>query len=614
MSSGSVDISKNSDASSESTRWQTVDIAVLATIAAALALWWTSLPLIDPEQLNDFGLPAILPWQFWAAIGVLSLGFSATLASSSPTAGWLRVAALVVLVLLLHATPPIAYGTLRYSWAWKHIGIVDYIQRYGEVNRAIPFLAAYHNWPGFFWITAKIADFFKLEPVQIADIVRFFPVASNLVFVVLLRSIYRRFTDDLRLVYAALWVFICTNWVGQDYFSPQAFSYALYLMVLSICLGPLMPPASPASTSLGQRISSIRNKLTRPTAPAERPDTWLKILAILVVFFAIFTIAASHQLTPVILVISLVALAALTPLSFGFPVLALFTLVFWIIYPAAPFTAAYLPGEVEQLGQTIDGVTGKLVDTGAVDKGVAVVVWAGRALSAAVALLAMAGWFRRLLAGERDGIPVALLVSPIPILALTSYGGEAIFRIYFFCIPFLAFFAAGLFFPKTGRHAGVMTIVGFWIVIVLMSLGFLFGNNGKDRQYRFSESEVEAAAWLYSRSQPGTLLVEAARSYPSQFMNYENFTYLPIANESPEERAEILDDPSRVLARWFSDPSWNDGYVILTESQKAYVSALGIMPDGALDELALDLLASPDFRLVYANDDVRIFTARRFVD
>ena len=47
---------------------------------------------------------------------------------------------------------------------------------------------------------------------------------------------------------------------------------------------------------------------------------------------------------------------------------------------------------------------------------------------------------------------------------------------------------------------------------------------------------------------------------------------------------------------------------------RTYVSALGIMPDGALDELALDLLASPDFHLVYANEDVRIFTARRFIE
>ena len=38
----------------------------------------------------------------------------------------------VALVAILHATPSILYGTLRYAWAYKHVGIVDYIQRHGD--------------------------------------------------------------------------------------------------------------------------------------------------------------------------------------------------------------------------------------------------------------------------------------------------------------------------------------------------------------------------------------------------------------------------------------------------------------------------------------------------
>src|SRR5207253_4125007 len=60
------------------------------------------------------------------------------------------------LVPVVHGTPAIAYGTLRYSWAWKHIGIVDYIQRHGSVNPDIGFLDAYHNWPGFFALAALV--------------------------------------------------------------------------------------------------------------------------------------------------------------------------------------------------------------------------------------------------------------------------------------------------------------------------------------------------------------------------------------------------------------------------------------------------------------------------
>lgn len=199
-------------------------------------------------------------------------------------------------------------------------------------------------------------------------------------------------------------------------------------------------------------------------------------------------------------------------------------------------------------------------------------------------------------------------------LGATSYGGEAVFRIFFFALPFIALLAAGLFFPTAEKGQSRLTTPIFALLSVPLILGFLLANNGKDRQYRFTEDEVTAAHWLYSRAGPGTLLVEAARSYPSQFLNYENFIYLPITNESRDEREKILADPARVLARWFSDPDWQDGYVILTRSQQAYAEAMGILPKGALDRMAMDLIASPDFLLVYTNRDARVFRAMRFVD
>ena len=38
------------------------------------------------------------------------------------------------LLALVHGTPAVLYGTLRYSWAYKHVGIVDYILRTGTVD------------------------------------------------------------------------------------------------------------------------------------------------------------------------------------------------------------------------------------------------------------------------------------------------------------------------------------------------------------------------------------------------------------------------------------------------------------------------------------------------
>ncbi|MES0880884.1 hypothetical protein [Roseibium sp. SCP14] len=589
-----------------------LEIASATSAFLAAVLWLASLPQMDADLLDNFGLVSILPMSFWIGLCLATCSFALSLDTSCR---WpvLRPLNLVILILFLHATAPVVYETLRYSWAWKHLGIVDYIQRHGGVDREAPFLAAYHNWPLFFWISSKLADLFGLNSIEIANIVRFFPVLANLCYAALLVAIFRRFTDDFRLVWSAAWMFLCANWVGQDYFSPQAFAYGLYLLVLAICLGPLRLPGSAGSSVAHKKLNELRALLTRGAPRLPEPRRSTRVLLVLLVCLSIWVMVASHQLTPLILVVSLSLLSLLSGLSIGYAALTALALVSWVIYPAAPFTAVVLPEEVAEMLRSFSGFTEKFIDTSTVDPEVAIVAWAGRLLTLGIAALACLGWLRRLSHGGRDGIACALAAAPLSIMLVTSYGGEAIFRIFLFCVPFLSFFAAALFFPTNISGRGLVPRLVFAAVTLLMAVGFFLGNNGKDRQYRFSPDEVAASQWLYERALPGTLLVEGARSYPSQFRNYENFTYVPLSNERPDARNEILSDPSGVLRRWFRNESWADGYIILTRSQKAYVEALGIMPKGALDNMEMELLAAPDFQLVFANRDARIFTARRFL-
>lgn len=588
-------------------------VLTAVSLAVAVGLWWVSLPLIVPEDLNDFGLVGILPWPFWAGLMLLQAGFAAGL-YLWPRRRLVHLSGLAALVLMLHATPAIVYETLRYSWAWKHIGIIDYIQRHGEVDRTIQFLSAYHNWPGFFWIAASLADLFNLGPTEIADWARFFPVLSNLAYIGFLALLFRRFTDNPQLVFAAIWVFICTSWVGQDYFSPQALAYGLYLLVLILCLGPLMPATATGGWYLGRHLQGLRTAMTLGTSTRTDATPLERNLAVGLLFVAILVMVASHQLTPLILVIALTGLSIVTPLSLGYAILAGLMMLLWVMFPAAPFLKANLAGELDQLGRTVEGVAERLVDTRDVTIGTASVVWVGRALSAGVAVVGGLGGLRRLMWGKRDGVVFVLMCAPVLILGVTSYGGEAIFRIYFFCLPFFAFFCAAFFFPNARYAPGIKTFVCFGLLSLLFSIGFLFANNGKDRQYRFSQDEVEAAVWLYSHDTPSTLLVEVSRNYPSQFMNYEDFFYLPISEEPEASRNEFLLNPGKTLGDWFSDTKWNDGYVIVTRSQLAHVEVSGILSADSLEKLVSDLLASPDLVQVYENQDVRIFRARRFVE
>src|SRR5207244_3741989 len=66
--------------------------------------------------------------------------------------------ALVPLVAILHATPAILYGTLRYSWAWKHVGVIDFISHHGIEFHLGGVLGAYQGWPGFFALNSFLTS------------------------------------------------------------------------------------------------------------------------------------------------------------------------------------------------------------------------------------------------------------------------------------------------------------------------------------------------------------------------------------------------------------------------------------------------------------------------
>src|SRR6185436_2027822 len=141
---------------------------------------------------------------------------------------------LVTFLALVHATPAVIYGTVRYAWAWKHIGIVDYILRHGAVDPTINVLGIYHNWPGFFAASALLTNLAGRD--NLLTIATWAPFVFNVMNLVVLRFLLKGLTQDKRLVWLSLWFFFVINWVGQDYFSPQAMAYVLYLA----CLGLLI--------------------------------------------------------------------------------------------------------------------------------------------------------------------------------------------------------------------------------------------------------------------------------------------------------------------------------------------------------------------------------------
>jgi hypothetical protein len=493
------------------------------------------------------------------------------------------------------------------------VGIIDYIARHGGVDRNIGTLSAYHNWPGFFALNALITETTGLKsPLSYAP---WAPIFFNLVFLGALPLIFRTFTSDRRLIWLAVWFFFLTNWVGQDYFAPQAMGYFLYLVIIGVCLRWFPAKGAPEvsaqnRTVFGRLVFHFRRMSSAPVVPPDHAATPAQLAGLLaIVVLLMITVVTSHQLTPIMMICALTALVAFRRSSArSLPILAIVLTVTWLFYFATPFLIDNLYSMTETIGQFLDNVDSNLIDTSRVSSGHRLVSLAGRALTVFLWGAAVLGGIRRIVKGYLDLPAVLLALSPFLMLAGNSYGGEILFRVYFFSLPFMAYLAASLLYPSAAAGKSWLTTVLVVLISGTLLTGLLFAHYGKERQYSFTRDEIDAARYLYEIAPPGSLLIEGSRNYPSQFLNYENFTYVPISREPQRSQSNVINHPVDTLSRWMENDEYSAAYLIITRSMKAETQAIGQMPPASLEKIETALLQSPDFEVVFGNRDAKVFT------
>jgi len=550
-------------------RWAWAALPVAAAVA-----WFLALAPIDLRAMTDTGLVSVMPPVAVLAVLVLLAGL-AVVVTQRPPPGGVLTAHVAALVAVAFATPPVLYGTLRYSWAWKHVGIVDFLDRTGRVDPGIGELSIYHNWPGFFAGARLLHELTGIDPVTLA---RWAPVVFLGATTAAVALLAASFTTDRRVVGLTAALFVLGNWVGQEYFSPQALAYLAYVVAVALTV---------RLADAGRRAAAT-------------------LVAVAVLATAI---AVSHQLTPAMLVVALVLLALVHHRA-GWPlaVVAAVTTVAWALWGAATYVGPNLVDAVDGLGRPVANTQGNLADASALSSGQALVTAAGRGAVVLLGLLAAVGVVRRWRAGDRRRAPLVLLVAPGVLLLANSFGGEILFRVVLFALPMLAYFAAHALLDVPGLRRPRAAAVAPFLALVLLAAGFGLAHFGKDGHYRFTPEEVAASTWLAETTPPGTLLVEGSRNYPTQFRNYERFRYVPLDREDLAVRREIAAAPVATMARWLSDPDDAAGYVLLTRSQQREAEALGLRPADFLPRLEAALRASPRFVVAYENRDAVIFT------
>ena len=370
----------------------------------SLALWIGGLVGANPREMDDLGLLSLLGPTNVLALVFLSAGFIIGLQRQAREG--LLALQLVTFLALIHATPAVLYGTVRYSWAWKHMGIVDYILRHGTVDPTIDVSGIYHSWPGFFAGSAVLTAIAGRE--NLFTIASWAPLVFNLINLLVLRYVLGGLTQDKRLVWLSLWFFFLINWVGQDYFSPQAMAYVLYLA----CIGLLI-----------------------------RGVTGWPRLILFILF--VTAIGVSHQLTPIMLCIAVTGLVILRQTSgWHLPIIAFIVPLAWALSVAQSYTVSGFSDFMSTFGQPFQNANETLEKASVSNLEQGLVVWGGRGVVALSAIVALVGVWRCWRNQTLQLTAVILMVLPGVLLIITGFDGEILFRVTLFAAPFIAFNAA----------------------------------------------------------------------------------------------------------------------------------------------------------------------------
>ena len=573
----------------------------IVAFVAGLALWGFSVR--DPVARNagDLGLVTVLGPLWWVGIGLVALGFVLEVSNLRPR-GTVLCLGVVLIACALHGTAAVLEEAPRYQTAWLHAGFTDYIARNGQTA---PQLDARMSWPGFFSGAAMASRAMGVEPTWFLF---WAPVIQNLALLVPLKAFANGQLFTVRARWLTLWLFVCANWVGQDYFAPQAFNFFLLLSALVVVTRifgvreqPFGRPYihSNLATRLVSRATTWLFRGPAWSRPIElgpvelSPASSLGWLVALTVMVAATIV--SHQLTPVALIVCLAALVAsgrtrlrASVVLFGVMLLA------WISWGTVPYWRGHFDtifggfGQVQSsvgqnVGSRLQGSPGRLWVVRA-RIAVAALVW----LAGALALL---GRWRR---GFQHYALLSLAVAPFGIMAVQSYGGEAILRIYLFTLPACVMLIAAYLaerHPDTAR----LKLAGRLTVVALLLIGlFPFARWGNERYEQVTDAEVETIEWVYENVPQGSRLVATYWTTPWRYRHLLDYRYREIGGlryVDAESEATVFDVAD--------ENSW----IILTRAQELYGTNQFGLADGWTQQVVRILVSSGRFREVFRNED-----------
>jgi hypothetical protein len=572
--------------------------ARLIPLIAGLASWGYGIGKVHIESISPYGLLASANIWYFLGLALLLGGGLVELLSGTPRA-WLLITYLVALIVVIYATVPILFKVPEYEWVYKHIGIIQSFSTYGKITDPTNI---YDQWPALFTAVAAVSGLAKVGPL---NFVAWGPLAFELADALLLLGIFRMLAVNSRAAYLALFLYEgFIAWVGQDYVSPQAFAYLLWLGIATIILRWLLVPARDQLNGDERSgvVSRLRARLLTgmPRPEAVRPMQRGLACALVVVLY--FAIVAAHQLTPYIVIVQVGGLAVLGVLWRGWILTAL------LIVLAGVFLLPRYGLIASQYGGLFSG--GNAVDNASGIQGTAnygAQAFSGKVVDVLGVLLylpALVSILRHWRALGQVAIPAILAFTPFLIIFGQAYGGEAIYRVYLFSSAWCTILLANSLI-QIRASAWRRALVSCTCVVALL-LG-LQGGYAALSLDGFTPQELSASLWLYAHAPRGSLFVLAADDFPAlEVPDYRDFDLLIILDFPLEPgMAWLTNADLPAVEKWIASFHNNNTYVIFTRRENAYAVYYD-SPSGMV-KIEKDVAHAPGWTVVYHNSDATIY-------
>jgi len=615
-----------------------------AMLPVSVGLWALGVSRTHASALGQFGLPAALPVVFYAGLALLVISIGRELARSE-ISHWRLALHAAALVVMLYGTAPLVYPAGRYAWLYKTIGVVQYVNVHGKLNHLIDI---YQNWPGFFAFTAwfdKVAG--VSSPLGYAKWSQ--PVAE-LCALPLLYLCYRALALSERQRWTALLLYAASNWIGQDYLSPQALGTLLSLGIMALTLQWLYVPDRPRSprgrggrwrrlwrrafprlaralglpagdspAGAGSRQAQVPATEARASRASPARDIHrLPVSAI--VLLAFFVLTFTHELSPYLLVLQIGLLAVLRQVPRWLPI-GMAAIAIGYLIPRYGYVSSHY-GLLKSIGAFFSNAAPPSFYTGPQPLSQRMIQYSADLLSVVIWSLALVGaWLRR--RSRRAVLTLLVLAfSPFCVLGLVAYGNEGLLRVYLFSLPWAAALAAAVLAPERqpdGRAASghgaprrratllrrsgrILSPLRAPLTLAIAAALFMPAFFGDDYFNAMPAGQVAAVTAFLTQAQPGPIFAPVTNAAPlADTERYNQFPQTAIFGQYGMLGTAAVTPSIAALIAARADAltgGQRPAYVVVTPEMLAYIRAYGLASPSGVSTLLASLAKSGRWRQI----------------